>query len=50
MKIFQFKYHRQLPNLSQNDPRSKALESVCLSRSHLPPIATQSQWVEGVKI
>src|SRR4030042_6621838 len=37
-----FKLHGHLPILSQNTLHSKALESVWLVRSHLPPIATQS--------
>ena len=42
MKTFLFKHHGYLPILSKKTPRSKALESVCLFRSYLPPIATQS--------
>jgi hypothetical protein len=41
MKTFHSKHHGQPPILIKNDPHSKALESVCLSRFHLPPIATQ---------
>jgi hypothetical protein len=47
MKIFRFKHHGQLPIPSKNYPRSKALESVCLSRFHLPPVAAQSLKGEG---
>jgi hypothetical protein len=47
MKIFRFKHHGQLPIPSKNYPRSKALEAVCLSRFHLPPIAAQSPQGEG---
>jgi hypothetical protein len=36
MKMFRFKHHGQLPISSKNHPRSKALESVCLSRSSPP--------------
>jgi len=54
MKILRFKHHGHLPILSKNSPRSKALESVCLFRFHLPPIATQSPrgegWGEGFRV
>jgi hypothetical protein len=42
MKTFYFKHYGQPPILIKNNPHSKALESVCLSRLHLPPIAKQS--------
>jgi hypothetical protein len=47
METFRFKHHGHLPILSKKTPRSKALESVCLFHSYLPPIATQSRWGEG---
>jgi hypothetical protein len=47
MKTLRFKHHGHLPILSKKTPRSKALESVCLSRSYLPPIATKSPGGEG---
>jgi hypothetical protein len=49
MKTLRFKYHGRLPVLSKNSPRSKALESVCLFRFHLPSIATQSLKGGGVE-
>jgi len=47
MKTLDFKHHGHLPIPFKNTPRSKALEPVCLSRSHLPPFVTQSLEGEG---
>jgi len=47
MKTLRFKHHGHLPILSKKSPRSKALESIFLFRSYLPPIATKSPGGEG---
>jgi hypothetical protein len=38
MKVLRFKHHGHLLILSEKTLRSKAWESVCLLRFHLPPI------------